>query len=371
MDTSLITNWTEIDLSAIQNNIKQIQQIAGRPVMAIVKANAYGHGAVDVALAADRIGITWFGVARIEEAVLLRQAGIQQNILVLGYTSPDAALLAQAQNIHVALYDRDVAELYSAKAAATGKKLSVHIKIDSGMGRLGVFPQDGVEFIRFLGTLPGLQVAGVFTHFARADEPDQPATAQQITRFDQVIEALQASGLRPPLVHASNSSGTLNFPNAKYDMVRPGIILYGLSVTGQGEIPPGFTPALQWKCRISSIKTLPSQHGISYGHRYVTTKAERVGAITVGYADGYRRTDGNIVLIRGQRTPVIGRVCMDQAMISLEGISDVEIGDEVVLIGRQGQEQITAEEVASRWGTINDEVVTSLAARVHRIYTHG
>jgi len=368
MDKSKLTNWVEIDLSRLQKNIKFLENLAGCPMMAVVKANAYGHGLVQIALAAENIGIAWFGVARIEEALVLRDAGISKNILVLGYTPPDYVTIAQEKQIHLTVYDKTVAVSYSQLAANHHNKLNVHVKIDSGMGRLGVFPEDGLDFMRWMADLPNVTCAGVFTHFARADEPEQPATPLQIKRFDTLIQSLENADLRPPIVHASNSGATLCFPNAKYDMIRPGIIMYGMSPSDQVVLPQEITPILEWKTRLTSIKTLPPNHGVSYGHQYTTHANELVGALAIGYADGYRRIDGNHVLINGQRTDVIGRVCMDQTMVKITDNPDLHIGDEVVILGMQGGERISAEEIAQCWGTINYEVVAGIANRVNRVY---
>jgi alanine racemase len=361
------TTWLEIDRTAIQNNLRRLQQIAGRPVMAIIKANAYGHGIVEVACAASEAGTNWFGVARVEEAFVLRSAGVTANILVMGYTSPVQAARAAAEDIRLAVYDADVAGQYS-EALQAGQALKVHVKFDTGMSRLGVAPEEGVAFIRALGEKPGIEVEGMFTHFARSDEPALAATDAQIARFQPVVDGLQAAGLRPPIVHAANSAATLYFPQAHYDLVRCGIAIYGLEPSPEAPLQSGFIPALTWKTRLVSIKTIPANAGIGYGHRYVTSQNERIGVIAAGYADGFRRRLGNSVLVGGKRAPVRGGVCMDQCMISLEQAPSARVGDEVVLIGRQGEASIRAEEIGEDWGTVNYEVVCGLAARVPRYY---
>ena len=237
MDKSQSINWVEINLATIQNNIKTIQKNSGRPMMAVVKANAYGHGAVGIARAASEIGITWFGVARLEEALELRESGIKGQVLVLGYTPPEAVPLALSHQIQLTIYNRKTAQSYAHRCVKDGEKLAVHLKIDSGMGRLGIFPEEGVEFMRWLKSLPGIQVEGVFTHFACADEPDPLTTHKQIERFDRLVQGLQAAKLRPALVHASNSGATLHFPEARYDLLRPGLVMYGLNPTPQIALP--------------------------------------------------------------------------------------------------------------------------------------
>jgi len=358
----------EINLNFIQNNIQAIESLTQRPMMAVVKANAYGHGLKGIAKAAYQTGICWFGVARLEEALDLVKAGIDRNILVLGYTSPEAAKFALNHPIHLSVFNQDMAQAYSNIAHEAKKQVKIHVKIDSGMGRLGIFPEEGVDFIKWLTTLPHLDIEGVFTHFARADEPVQNSTDLQIQKFDALIQSLSALALRPPVVHAANSGATLCFPLAKYDLIRPGILMYGLSPSDEVNLPAEIKPAMQWKTRLTSIKILPPHHGVSYGHQYVTQKEERVGAIAAGYADGFRRVMNNVVLINGKYAPVLGRVCMDQAMISLETVPNAKIGDEVVLLGKQGELRISAEMIAKRWNTINYEVIAALADRIQRVY---
>lgn len=365
-----LTTWLEIDLGAIRSNIHQLQKITQKPIMAIVKANGYGHGLVESARAAQQAGCGWCGVARIEEALALRQAGLTLNILVLGYTAPPCAAEAAAHRISLAVYDLDVAQAYAAKASAGGTELRVHAKFDSGMARLGVFPEDGLPFMQQLHAIQGLSVEGMFTHFARSDEPERTTTAWQNGRFSALVKALTAAGLRPPLVHAANSAAALYFPEAYYDMVRCGISIYGLHPSAsEARLPEGFIPALTWKARLSSVKIIPAHHGVGYAYRYTTQKEERIGVVTAGYADGMRRRhEINAALVGGRRVPVVGGVCMDQIMLQLDTLPNARIGDEVVLIGRQGEATLAAEDLAQAWGTVNYDVVCGLTARVPRIY---
>jgi alanine racemase len=362
------SNWLEIDLRAIRNNIHELKKITGKAVMVVLKANGYGHGLVEVAHAAEQAGAGWCGVARIEEALILRQAGIRNRILVLGYTSPLAVPRAVAENISLIVYDREVAAAYAAEGLVNKTPVAVHVKFDTGMGRLGYFPQDGVEFVRWIKEQPGLKLEGVYTHLARADERDVSTTDEQIARFSTLLAGLDAEGLRPQWVHAANSAATLYRPETRYDLVRCGIAVYGLDPAPEAPAPKGFIPALSWKTLLISVKMLPPKHGVSYGHSYFTRKVERIGVLATGYADGFRRTEGNFVLVRGKRVPVVGNVCMDQCMVQLDDVPDAQIGDEVVLIGRQGDACIRAEEVAKTWGTINYEVICGLANRVPRLY---
>ena len=219
------------------------------------------------------------------------------------------------------------------QARALGQPLHVHAKFDTGMGRLGVFPEDGLAFVRQIKESPELLLEGVFTHLASADEPALDTTDWQLDRFTRLVEALEANGLRPPLVHAANSAASLYFPRAHFDLVRSGIAIYGLQPSAEAPLPDGFIPALTWKARLASIKELPAGHGIGYNYRYVTQKPERIGVIPVGYADGFRRRLGNFVLVGGKRVTVVGGVCMDQCMLQLDDVPEARIGDEVVLIG--------------------------------------
>jgi len=369
MNLNGYTAWLEIDLGAIKNNVRQIIKLSQKQVMAVIKANGYGHGAEAVARAAVEAGATWCGVARIEEALALRKAGLDCNLLVMGYTAPDCVPQAAQEHISLTIFDPTIARAYASKASSCAEPLHLQVKVDTGMSRQGLFPEDTPEFIHWLRQQPGVQVEGLYTHFARADEPQADTTSQQLQRFIPLVETLRAAGELPPLVHAANSAATLNYPAAHFDLVRPGIAIYGLHPA-----PPttllndDFLPALTWKTLLTAIKTIPAGAGVSYGHKYYTSRPERIGVIGIGYADGFRRIDGEEVLIHGQRAPVVGRVCMDQCMIQLDHIPDAQIGDEVVLLGSQGNSRITAEEIGARWNTVNYEVVCGLASRLPRMY---
>jgi alanine racemase len=368
MQTEGYSTWLEIDLGAIKSNINQLQKIAGVPVMAVVKANGYGHGSTEVAQAACQAGASWCGVARIEEALALRSKNITAPILVMGFTDPKYVPLALQNRISLCLYDLEIARAYGELARHDHATLQVHAKFDTGMGRLGVFPEDGTAFIEQLGGIAGLEIEGIFTHMARADESDRQTTLWQIGRFQALVNSLQSKGLKPRLIHAANSAATLFYPQARFDLVRCGISIYGLHPSAETPNPVGFKPALAWKTRLTSLKYMPPEHGISYNHRYKTLKREFIGVIPVGYADGFRRRLGNSVLLHGKRARVVGTVCMDQAMLQLDHIPEARLGDEVVLLGRQGEEAISAEDIAADWGTNNYEVVCGLANRLPRIY---
>ncbi len=368
MNNDNYATWLEIDLNAITANYERLKQISGVPVMGVVKANAYGHGLEEIALHLQTIGAGWLGVARIEEALQLRESGVNLAIMVLGYTSHKRVKEAQKANIHLTVYDPLVAALYEKEVDPELGKLHLHAKIDTGMGRLGVPSNLALPFIEDLTRVPSFDLEGVFTHFACADEPEKEVTAQQIRRFESILGKMKEKGINPGIMHAANSAGTLNFPQAHYSMVRCGIAMYGLPPAAGMNLPDGFTPALAWKTRLISIKSMSEGFGISYGHRYHTKEGERIGAIAVGYGDGMRRVNGNHVLLRGKKVPVVGSVCMDQVMINIDEVPDAQVGDEVVLMGSQNGNTLSATEIAGEWKTINYEVICGMADRIPRRY---
>lgn len=367
MNKSPIFTWIEINLTAIEANVRAARAIAGVPLMAVVKANGYGHGAVEVSRAALAGGAAWLAVSCAEEGLALREANITAPILVLGLVTAQEADEAIAANLSLTIYSREAAQLYSERASAMGRSINVHLKVDTGMGRLGTMPgEDTLALARSVAAMPSIHMEGLFTHLACADETDHAPTEAQLRQFQSTLEAVQAVGIRPAWIHSANSAAALAFPQARYNLVRTGVAIYGVHPSLAVTLPAQFRPALSWKARLVSCKVLPAGWGVSYGMEYHTTGEETVGVVPVGYADGWRRNRPNVVLLRGRRTPVIGRVCMDQCMIRLpEGAS---LGTEVVLIGRQEGEEIRTEEVADRWGTINYEVITGISARMQRVY---
>lgn len=360
--------WVEVNLTAIQNNIKFIEQFTGSTVMAVVKANAYGHGIVEVAKALQSSGTSWLGVARIDEAIQLRDNGVQNEIMVLGHTAANDIHFAADNNIVLAMHSLDQVSSYKNAAQILNKKIRIHIKIDTGMGRLGVFPEDGYKFLKLLETIPNLIIEGIFTHLARADELNSDSTKNQIRKFEDLLKLFNESGIEFKWIHAANSAGSMFQPSVIYNLVRPGISIYGLNPSINTPLPDQFVPSLSWKTVLTSVKNMPQSSGISYGHKYITSQNELVGTISVGYGDGYRRVPGNEVLIRGIRVPVIGVVCMDQCVVSLENVPDAQAGDEVVLIGKQNGEEISAEDLACNWETIVYEPICGLTNRIPRIY---
>ena len=362
------STWVEVDAKVIEDNVRYFVENTGSQVMAVVKANGYGHGITEAARVAVSAGATYCGIARVEEAVDLQQAGIEAPIMVLGYTPDDCLVDAVRHNITLTIFHLEQVEILSAAAGCAGRPARVHVKVDTGMSRLGVTPALAFELIHRLTEAPGVEVEGIFTHFARADEPDELATEIQERRFLEVLAEAEAAGLRPPLAHAANSAATLTRPSTHFDMVRIGVGIYGLAPLSGTPLPEGLRPALTWKARLTHIQKCRPNTGVSYGHVYRTRGEETIGVVSVGYADGYRRMDGNQVLIHGRQIPVVGRVCMDQIMVRLDDVPHAKVGDEVVLIGSQDAEHISAEEVAARWGTINYEVTSGITSRVPRFY---
>jgi Alr-MurF fusion protein len=359
--------WLRIDLDAIAGNVRALQTFAGVPLMAVLKGDAYGHGAVRVARAASRAGAYAMAVATIGEARMLRTADIAGPILVLGYTAPWQAHEAARLGLACTVFDHEAALALSAAGVEHDHPLPVHVKVDTGMGRLGLPPAEVGPFLAWMQTLPGLALAGLYTHFADADLPDSDYTSLQHSRFTGLLTALEAAGLRPPLVHAANSAAALRLPNTRFDLIRPGIALYGLAPGPDIALPPGFQPALSFHSEVAQVREHPAGTPLSYGGAFVTQRPSLIATIPVGYADGLRRSPPwRAVLVRGQRAPLVGRICMDYALLDVSDIPDVKRGDAVVLLGTQGAERISADEVAGWLGTISYEVLTSILPRVPR-----
>ncbi len=366
--------WVEIDLSAIANNTRQVQSLIGPGVriLASLKADAYGHGAVKVALTVLHNGASMLGVATVSEAIPLREAGIQAPILVFGYVPHWQMREAVRLRLTLTLYSIESAVALSRAAQALNQSVKVHVKVDTGMGRLGIRAEqidDIVELVHEITNLPRLELEGIFTHFAMADTLDQTHVRMQLARFQRVLQRIDQEHLCPSLVHAANSAALLSLPEAHFNMVRPGVALYGLEPSSDVRLPPAFRAALTFKTQVAQVKDIPQGECISYGCTYFTNRPTRVAILPVGYADGFRRapTNWGSVLVHSQEAPLLGRVCMDQCIIDVTHIPQVKAGDEVVLIGQQGTATLTAEQVALRLGTINYEVVSEILARVPRV----
>lgn len=363
--------WVEIDLQAIESNARSLKQTTSAELMAVVKANAYGHGAIEAARAAIGGGAAWLGVARPDEALELRAAGIDSPILLLGPAPAGRLPALIAQGVSITVGDSTQVDQIAVAARSAASEARVHLKLDTGMSRIGFPPEDVGQVAERLSSADGLTFEGLFTHLARADESDPAPTEIQLRRFGLAIENLEGRNLRPKWVHAANSAATLSYPDSHFDMVRCGIALYGLHPSEECQLPARFQPALQWKTQLVRVREFPPGTGVSYGHEYVSQSAERIGSMPVGYADGLRRLKGNRALVGGRLVPVVGRVCMDLSMLQLDSVPEAQIGDEVVLIGQQSGSGITAEDVGRTWQTINYEVTCAIGSRVPRLYLHA
>ncbi len=357
----------EIDLDAIRHNVRTLKP-PGSELMAVVKANGYGHGDAAVARAAVDAGATWLGVALVEEGVRLRDAGVPGPVMVLTEFPPGSERDALAANLTPVVYTDDGLRGLSVAAGALGRPVGAHVKLDTGMHRVGLHPDRAEEFV---GTLleSGLGFDGLWTHFAKADDPEDPFVAQQFEWLLEVVGKLEAAGMTPRYRHIANSAAVMALPRAHLDMVRLGVAMYGLSPGPKLAGLADLRPALSWRTAVSMAKRVGAGEAVSYGLRYRLDRESTIATIPVGYADGYGRglTGKAEVLIRGRRYRVAGTVCMDQVMVDC-GDDPVQGGDEVVLIGRQGDGAITADEVAGWLGTINYEVVCGLSDRVPREY---
>ena len=363
----------KIDLDAIDRNFEAVRAKAGVPVMAIIKADAYGHGAIPVARLLEG-KCAFFGVSSMLEALELRRAGLRKPILILGHTPVQAFPTAIMENIRPAIYRWEDAKALSEAAQSIGVTAHFHIAVDTGMSRIGFqVSEESADICARIAKLPLLHAEGLFSHFATADCADLSRAEKQAEQFDRFYEMLRSRDITIPLRHLDNSAGLMNF-NRHYDMVRSGIVTYGLYPSE--EVSPALLklePALQWLSRITHIKTLPAGREVSYGGTYVTKRPTVVATIPVGYADGYRRNlSGKFhVLIRGRKAPILGRICMDQMMVDVTNIPDVSVNDRVVLVGKYGKEQITMEEIAAAADSFNYEFVSGISRRVPRIYTSG
>jgi alanine racemase len=378
--------WAQIDLNAYAHNIKELRRIT-RPaarLMAVVKANAYGHGAVELSRLALQNGASYLGVARINEAVALRNSGINAPILMLGYSPPKLAETLIEYELTQTVYHYRTAKALSERARHVGKKIKIHIKVDSGMGRLGiVLPPPGIDItdegsgescleqILSITRLAGLQVEGIFTHFATADSADKSYANRQLERFVDFMHRLAAAGLQPPLIHAANSAALIDMPAAHLDLVRPGIATYGLYPSAEiNKSAVDLKPVMALKSRIIHLKKVPAGFYVSYGITHRTPKPTTIATVPVGYADGFNRllSSQGHMLVHGQRVPIVGRVCMDLTMLDVGKLSGVQLEDEVVVFGQQADEAITTDELAAQLNTINYEIISTITARVPRVY---
>ncbi len=371
--------YARVDLDAIRHNVEEIERVTDphTKIMGVIKTDGYGHGAVPIARELDaRERIFGFGTATVEEAVILRKAGIQKALLVLGYTFPYCYEDLVKYQIRPAVFRLDMAERLEACAAKLGSKLPVHIKVDTGMNRIGIRPdEEGLEFVRKVSAFSHIEIEGIFTHFAKADETDKNHANGQLDVFNGFVRRVERElGFRIPVRHCSNSAGILDMPHANLDMVRAGIILYGLWPSDEVRRDVvSLQPALTLKSHIVYVKNLEPGCGISYNGIFTTERATRVATVPVGYGDGYPRGLSNkgSVLIAGRRAPILGRICMDQFMVDVTDIPEAIEGAEVTLLGADGEDSITMEEAGAVCGRFNYELACDLGKRIPYVYTRN
>ncbi len=363
-----------ISLDAIRDNIEKGRALLapGTKMMGVVKADAYGHGAVPVAKAIEDL-VDAYGVAMPEEGVELRKAGLTKPIIILGYTAPEMAELAIRYDIAMAVFQSEIAEKYNETAKKLNKIAKVHIKLDTGMSRIGYLcREESIDDIEKIAKLSHVEMDGMFTHFSKADETDKTFARNQFKKYMEFANALEARGITLPCKHVCNSAGIIDIPEGDLDMVRFGVTMYGMYPTDEvtKERMP-VTPAMEVKTHISYIKTLPAGVGIGYSGTFVTEKETRVATLSVGYGDGYPRGLSNMgrVLIHGKSAKILGRICMDQCMVDVTDIPEAKQGDVVTLMGRDGEDFISAEEIGATVGnSFHYEVVCDISKRVPRIY---
>jgi len=364
--------WAEVNLDNIKFNLNQVKKNVPKEtlIMAVVKADAYGHGVLPVAEAAVEAGADRLAVALPEEGRELREADYELPIQILGEVLPEQVSILVDNDLIPTISKLETVELLNELAGKKDIIKKVHVKVDTGMGRIGVFPDNAVDFIKEVMSFENIEVEGLMTHFAKADEEDKDYTYNQWDQFQMVIDRLAEENIEIPIKQAANSATIIDLPHMSLNMVRPGIMMYGLRPSHEVDQDFKLKPALSWKAKIVYLKEVPSGTGISYGATYITEKNAKIATIPMGYADGYSRLLSNKgeVLIKGQRAPIRGRVCMDQFMVDVTDIDEVEIGDEVVLIGKQGDEEFSATEMADIIGTINYEITCDITKRVPRIY---
>ena len=365
------STFAEIDLAAIAHNIQAIKKrVHPAQVMAVVKAEAYGHGAIPVSKVALESGATYLGVALVEEGIELRNQGFLEPILVFSGAYEDQLIDFFKYDLEVTVYTEEIANSLSELAKRFQKPIRVHIKVDTGMGRVGVGWNKAIDFIEYLGNLYGIEAKGLYTHFATSDEKDKSYASLQFDRFKKIIDVLAQKNIHIPLKHASNSGAILDMPDTYLDMVRPGVMMYGYYPSNETTESVTIKPAMTLKSRVIFIKQVPKNFSVSYGRKFVTSKPTRIATIPLGYADGYNRllTNKTQVTIRGKKFPLVGRVCMDLVMVDIGMENNIQIGDEVILFGRQQENAFTVNEICQLLDTIPYEVTCWISKRVPRVY---
>ncbi len=388
MDYPLI--YAQIDLDAVENNILALRKLTHEDVkfMAVVKADAYGHGAVRVAQRAVETGAAWLGVARFHEAKELREAGIKVPILIFGFTHPLLAEKIAELNLTPTIYSVEMAEALSDQAVKKGVKIKAHLKIDTGMGRVGMLPdsrritakssqktafsnQKSIEEIKKIISLSNFKLEGIYTHFAAADHRDKSYAEYQLKVFNLLLNDLKKEKIEFNIYHAANSAAIIDLPQSHFDMVRAGIAMYGLYPSDEvDKTKVNLKPAMELRSVITSVKKVQKGFKVSYGMTYETVKETIIASVPIGYADGFSRllSSTGYMLVKGMKAPIAGRICMDQTLIDAGHIPDIKQGDEVVVMGSQKDETISADEIAGLTGTINYEIVSSLTSRVPKIF---
>jgi len=368
--------WAEVDLKAIAHNIHELRRITNPKArfMAVVKANAYGHGIIEVARQSLENDVEVLGVTNIEEGIQIRKAGINAPVLILSYAPPEQSKELIEFDLTQTVYSYETAKSLSEAASAYGKKIRVHIKVDTGMGRLGLLRRikdSSVSEVESISRLPMLELEGIYTHFATADKSDRSYASKQFEIFMDFLNQLRIAGLEIPVTHAANSAAIINMPETHLDMVRAGISIYGLYTSEEVDRSIiKLKPAMELKTKIIHLKKVPAGFKVSYGITYETEKPTTIATVSIGYADGFNRllSSKGRMLVCGHSAPIVGRVCMDLTMLDVGEIPEVVMEEEVVVFGKQGNSSITVDEIASTINTINYEVVSTIMDRVPRIY---
>ena len=364
--------WVEIDVDALSRNIVLTRDLVGEgcSILLVVKADAYGLGAVQVSQVAGRSSVSMLGVATVHEAIELKEAGIGLPILVLSPTLADEIPDLVDYGIGSTVPSLDFARKLSSRAQSLGKESRVHVEVDTGMGRCGVGLNEALDFVTQVSEMDSLILEGVYTHFPNAHIGDLDFTKRQVSLFSKLIDQLREKGIEPPLIHAANSGAILMAKDSYFTMVRPGIMVYGLKPSSFPFADPGLVPVMSFKCRVAQVRDIPKGHGISYGRHFVAGKDMRVAVLPIGYGHGvsHRLSNNGDVIIRGKRAPIVGSVTMDVTVVDVTDFSEVEVDDEAVVFGAQGEESIAVEEVATRSGTISYEVITRISRRVPRVF---
>jgi len=375
MDYKLNRAWAEVNLDNIAHNVREIRRVTDKKaeMMGIVKADAYGHGVMEVAKTLLANGVTYLAVSMLDEAIQLRNAGINVPILILSYTDPIRSDEIIENDVTQAVFTHDLAEALSSAAVRLGKHAKIHIKIDTGMGRVGFLPgYNAVKDVVRISKLSGIIIEGLFTHFSSADEKEREYTNLQFGRFMSICNELNRIGVYIPIKHVANSAAILQYPQTHLDMVRPGVILYGMMPSNEIEgVAVDLRPAMTLKANITMVKEVEPDTSISYGRIFTTTRKTKIATVPIGYADGYTRllTGKGHMLVHGKRVPILGKICMDQCMVDVTDImEEVHVGDEVVIFGTQNGETVAIEELAEQIGTINYELVCIIGKRIPRVY---